>query len=135
MATRLTIRIDFANGTALGPGKVRLLELIGETGSIRKAAAGMKMSYRRAWLLLKSLGEMFDDPLVATATGGKEGGGARLTARGNDVVRRYRALEKAAGRAAGPEIAALEGSLGSPVSPQKRPKLARSRKKVPPSKR
>src|SRR3569833_613821 len=96
MATRLTIRIDFANGTALGPGKVRLLELIGETGSIRKAAAGMKMSYRRAWLLLKSLGEMFDDPLVATATGGKEGGGARLTALGNDVVRRYRALEKAA---------------------------------------
>jgi len=48
MATRLTIRIDFANGTALGPGKVRLLELIGETGSIRKAAAGMKMSYRPA---------------------------------------------------------------------------------------
>jgi len=56
---RLTIRIDFGNGMALGPGKVRLLELVGETGSIRKAAAGMKMSYRRAWLLLQSLAETF----------------------------------------------------------------------------
>jgi molybdate transport system regulatory protein len=129
MGTRLTIRIDFANGGALGPGKVRLLELVGETGSIRKAAAGMKMSYRRAWLLLKALGETFGEPLVATATGGKEGGGARLTALGNDVVRRYRALEKAAGRAAGSEVAALERALAGPVSPQKRPKLARGSRK------
>ena len=53
--TRLTIRIDFADGTALGPGKVRLLELVADTGSIRKAAVGMKMSYRKAWLLLKAL--------------------------------------------------------------------------------
>ena len=57
--TRLTIRIDFDDGSALGPGKVRLLELVAETGSIRKAAAGMKMSYRKAWLLLKALEETF----------------------------------------------------------------------------
>jgi len=131
MATRLTIRIDFESGAALGPGKVRLLELIAETGSIRRAAAGMKMSYRQAWPLLKALGETFGEPLVATATGGRAGGGARLTGQGKEVVRRYRDLEKAAGKAAGPAIAALETALAGPVWPQKRPKLARRRGRSP----
>ena len=125
MGTRLTIRIDFESGAALGPGKVRLLELIAETGSIRKAAAGMKMSYRQAWLLLQALGAAFGEPLVTTATGGRAGGGAHLTALGETVVRRYRSLEKAAARAVGGDLAALEKALAGPVSPQKRPKLAR----------
>jgi molybdate transport system regulatory protein len=114
---RLTIRIDFGNGTALGPGKVRLLELIEETGSIRKAAAKMKMSYRRAWLLLKSLTEAFGDPLVETATGGKAGGGARLTRQGRLVAERYRALERAAGKAAARQVAAMAGQLAGPAGP------------------
>src|ERR1700710_1843326 len=104
--TRLTIRIDFTNGSALGPGKVRLLELVAETGSIRKAAAGMKMSYRRAWLLLKALDEAFDEPLVATATGGKAGGGALLTPLGWRVVKEYRSLEKASVAAGGGHLTA-----------------------------
>jgi molybdate transport system regulatory protein len=89
---RLTIRIDFDDGSALGPGKVRLLELIAEKGSIRKAAAGMKMSYRKAWLLLKALEETFGQPLVKTATGGARGGGASLTTLGKTVVTRYREI-------------------------------------------
>src|SRR6185503_15064526 len=76
--TRLTVRLDFDDGSALGPGKVRLLELVEETGSIRKSAAAMKMSYRQAWLLLKALEETFGRPLVATVTGGRAGGGAKL---------------------------------------------------------
>ncbi len=107
--TRLTIRIDFANGSALGPGKIGLLERVHETGSIRKAAIGMKMSYRRAWLLLQALGEAFGAPLVSTATGGKAGGGARLTPLGHRVVKEYRALEKATTRAGGRYLAALAG--------------------------
>jgi molybdate transport system regulatory protein len=105
--TRLTIRVDFANGAALGPGKIRLLELVAETGSIRKAAARMKMSYRQAWLLLKALKETFGEALVETATGGKAGGGARLTLLGRFVVRRYRVLEKVATAAAAPSMVAL----------------------------
>ena len=108
---RLTIRIDFGNGTALGPGKVRLLELVAETGSIRKAAAGMKMSYRQAWLLLKALSDMFGEPLVVTATGGKAGGGARLTPVGHLVAKRYRGLEAAFAKAGAKDIAALERQL------------------------
>ena len=105
--TRLTIRIDFSDGSALGPGKVRLLELIGETGSIRKAAAGMKMSYRRGWLLLKALDAMFGTPLADTATGGRAGGGARLTPLGIAVVRHYRTVETSAAKAGAKPAAAL----------------------------
>jgi len=104
---RLTIRIDFDDGSALGPGKIRLLELVAETGSIRKAAAGMKMSYRKAWLLLKALKETFGEALVETTTGGKAGGGARLTRLGRIVVGQYRALEGSARRAAGPAVEGL----------------------------
>lgn len=93
---RLTIRIDFDDGSALGPGKVRLLELIAEKGSIRKAAAGMKMSYRKAWLLLQALEETFGQPLVKTATGGAKGGGASLTTLGKTVVTRYREIGREA---------------------------------------
>ncbi len=109
---RLTIRIDFGGGAALGPGKVRLLELVAETGSIRKAAAGMKMSYRRAWLLLQALEATFASPLVETATGGRAGGGARLTSLGRLVVARYRGLEHAASRAAAPDMASLAKNVG-----------------------
>jgi molybdate transport system regulatory protein len=112
---RLTIRIDFGNGAALGPGKVRLLESIGETGSIRKAAAKMRMSYRQAWLLLKSLAETFGDPLVETARGGRAGGGAHLTALGQLVVEQYRALERAADKAGARHIAALTGQLSATI--------------------
>ena len=115
--TRLTIRIDFANGTALGPGKVRLLELVAETGSIRKAAAGMKMSYRKAWLLLQALEASFDAPLIATATGGRAGGGARLTALGTLVAGRYRSLEKAAFLAAAKDLNALAKRTARPEKP------------------
>ncbi len=117
---RLTIRIDFGNGTAIGPGKIRLLEHVGETGSIRKAAGQMKMSYRRAWLLLKALDGTFGEALVETATGGRAGGGARLTPAGRLVVRQYRALEKAAAKAAGRHLAALSAASAAPKPGQKR---------------
>ena len=64
--TRLTIRVDFGAHGALGPGKIRLMELIGEKGSITAAGRAMKMSYRRAWLLVDALNRMFREPLIET---------------------------------------------------------------------
>lgn len=120
---RLTIRIDFDDGSALGPGKVRLLELVAETGSIRKAAAGLKMSYRKAWLLLQALKTTFGEALVETTTGGKSGGGARVTRLGRFVVGRYRALEGAARRSGGRELVALDRHVRQ--SGRKKPRLRR----------
>jgi len=90
---QVSIKLTFADDLALGPGKVRLLELIQETGSISAAGRAMKMSYRRAWLLVDDLNRSFKSPLVVTQLGGTGGGGAELTPLGADVARRYRAIE------------------------------------------
>jgi molybdate transport system regulatory protein len=103
----LTIRIDLGGEAALGPGKARLLELIGEKGSIRAAAAAMDMSYRRAWLLLREIEAIMGAPVVVTETGGARGGGARLNALGRSVLERYRRIEKGAGHAVETELRAL----------------------------
>lgn len=93
---KAAIKIEFANDLKLGRGKVRLLELVGETGSISAAARKMNMSYRRAWLLMDELNHMFGRDVIETAAGGSGGGGARVTDFGMRVVRVFRALENEA---------------------------------------
>jgi molybdate transport system regulatory protein len=105
---RISLRLGFAGDHALGPGKIRLLELIGETGSISAAGRAMKMSYRRAWMLVDELNHMFREVLVEARPGGARGGGARLTPTGTDVVRRYRAIESNIETDSDANIAALE---------------------------
>jgi molybdate transport system regulatory protein len=56
----------------------------------------MKMSYRRAWLLIDTMNQCFRKPVVDTATGGIGGGGAQITPFGRQVLRRYREIEAAA---------------------------------------
>ena len=79
---------------AIGPGKVALLEAIAETGSITSAAKQLKMSYRRAWLLVDETNRCLIRPAVETAAGGQKGGGTVLTPVGVELVRRYRELEQ-----------------------------------------
>jgi len=90
----IRFRIDFSENIHLGPGKIALLEALQAAGSISDAARKMKMSYRRAWLLVDSLNTAFVEPVVISATGGKGGGGAQVTAFGTHLVTRYRALER-----------------------------------------
>ncbi|HEY3909791.1 MAG TPA: LysR family transcriptional regulator [Stellaceae bacterium] len=108
---RLTLRIDFDQGRALGPGKIRLLELIDSEGSIAAAGRRMGMSYRRAWLLVDSVNRCFRQPAVASQAGGPHGGGAALTELGRAVVRHYRAAEQAAQTAGAADLAALSAAL------------------------
>lgn len=62
----MTLRLDLAPTCAVGPGNVRLLELIAQHGSISAAGRAMDMSYRRAWLLVAELNRGFQTPLVFT---------------------------------------------------------------------
>jgi molybdate transport system regulatory protein len=110
---RLTVRVDFGSGRALGPGKVRLLEAIGETGSISRAGRALGMSYRRAWLLVDDLNRSFREPVVATKPGGAQGGGAALTDFGRELIARYRSIEAQAAAATRPQLAELAGALRS----------------------
>jgi molybdate transport system regulatory protein len=108
---RLTVRIDFGARRALGPGKIRLLEAVGGSGSISRAARALGMSYRRAWLLIDDLNRCFRAPVVTTRPGGARGGGAALTPFGAALIEKYRAVEARATTAAKPQLDALATSL------------------------
>jgi molybdate transport system regulatory protein len=110
---KLSIRIDLAPAGAVGPGKIRLLECIDETGSISAAGRAMNMSYRRAWLLIDELNHLFKSPLVATRLGGEAGGGAELTPFGKSMVRHYRDLEIEAQAAAAAHLRAFQVALAN----------------------
>jgi molybdate transport system regulatory protein len=90
------IRILAGSQIALGPGKADLLRAIDETGSISAAARAMGMSYRRAWLLVHTMNECFRSPLVEAVKGGVEGGGARLTKTGREVLSHYQDIVRLA---------------------------------------
>ena len=104
--TQPRLRILIGAATALGPGKVDLLEAIAETGSISAAARTMGMSYRRAWLLVDTMNRCFHGNLVTKATGGR-GGGTTVTPLGLDVLRRYRDMEAKAEASVRDEVAAF----------------------------
>ncbi|HEV7610861.1 MAG TPA: LysR family transcriptional regulator [Steroidobacteraceae bacterium] len=95
MANALTVRfrVDFGKRVSIGVGKVELLEGIARTGSLSRAAREMRMSYRRAWLLLEDLNLSFDQPVAHATVGGRGGGGVVLTAFGARLVAGYRRLE------------------------------------------
>lgn len=116
---RLGLRLDFTPGGRLGPGKADLLEAIGRTGSISGAGRAMTMSYRRAWLLVDDLNRMFRQPLVEAQPGGAQGGGARLTPLGHEVLAHYRAVERTVLEAAAAPIEALRGAIDPTPRPAK----------------
>ena len=95
----LTLRVLGKGPPAMGPGKAELIERIARTGSISAAARAMGMSYRRAWQLVEALNETYSEPVVATAVGGKRGGGASVTTFGKHLVAQFRAMEETASAA------------------------------------
>jgi molybdate transport system regulatory protein len=126
---KLTLRIDFDADRAIGPGKVKLLEMIDKHGSISEAGRQMGMSYRRAWLLVDSVNRSFNVPVIASQKGGQHGGAA-LTEFGHAVVQHYRAIESAAEKAGGAHIEALSAALArrpaNKITGAKTRRLARS---------
>ncbi|GAB2580890.1 TOBE domain-containing protein [Dyella jejuensis] len=77
-----------------GADRIALLAKIAETGSITAAARAVGMSYKGAWDAVDAMNNMADEPLVVRATGGKGGGGTRLTERGRRLVEAFTALEE-----------------------------------------
>jgi molybdate transport system regulatory protein len=68
------------------------LEQIGERGSITQAAKAVGVSYKAAWDAVDAINNVSPTPLVATATGGRGGGGARLTDEGRRLIAAYRTI-------------------------------------------
>ena len=101
---RFQIRLVADKEIVIGPGKIDLLEAIERHGSIAAACREMRLSYKKARQLLDTMNRHLAAPVVHTATGGTQRGGATLTDLGRDIIRHYRQLtaeltEHASGRA------------------------------------
>jgi molybdate transport system regulatory protein len=108
---RPRIRVTQGSEIVLGPGKADLLDALRATGSLRKAAVTLGMSYMRAWQLVKTMNGAFRDPVVSLVRGGATHGGAALTTSGERILGLYRSMERKSLKAAGPDAAALKRLL------------------------
>ncbi|WP_428564221.1 MAG: winged helix-turn-helix domain-containing protein [Solidesulfovibrio sp. DCME] len=88
---RLHLWLETGEGMLLGLGRIQLLELVEELGSLNKAASAMGMSYRAAWGRMKQTETVIGAPLVERS-GPKKG--FRLTPLGHDIVRQFRTWHK-----------------------------------------
>ncbi len=107
----LSVRIDLEHGGRIGPGKIALLEAIDAHGSISAAGRAMGMSYRRAWELVEETNGIFGGTVAERQVGGRNGGGARLTPLGHDLIRRFRSVERMAAEAARGHLDALQAAV------------------------
>ena len=108
---KLRLKLTFDSGLTMGPGKADLLQGIAAEGSISAAGRRMKMSYKRAWMLVEEMNAAFQTPLVESSRGGASGGGARLTEAGEAVLSHYRRLEAITRAQGADEIAGITGLL------------------------
>lgn len=72
-----------------------LLAAIDSTGSINRAARTAGYSYKGAWLLLETAANLANEPLLESTTGGKGGGGTRLTRAARDLLQVWHMLQAA----------------------------------------
>lgn len=101
------MRVYRDHSIAIGPGRIALLEAIDQAGSISGAARQLKMSYRRAWLLVNDTNNALNQPAVSSSEGGVSGGGSRLTETGHALIQLYRRIEHEAAQATRADISAL----------------------------
>lgn len=134
MTPAIRIRIDFSDSVNIGPGKISLLEAIKATGSISDAARSLGMSYRRAWMLVNSLKQGFSESVTVSATGGKGGGGARVTPFGMSLIKQFRLLEREIGRLGAQRMAEITPHvIAKPARPDGAGKRQLARKLLPPA--
>jgi len=72
----------------------RLLDAIDRTGSINQAAKVVGLTYKGAWEMVGRANNLSPKLLVATAIGGKQGGGTRLTPAGKAFLNFFNGLQE-----------------------------------------
>ena len=79
-----------SNGELLmGRGHAELLQALLSDPSLTKAAKKVKISYSKAWKLMKLLNEKAEKPAVVMAPGGKQGGKTTVTPFGHKLLNHY----------------------------------------------
>jgi molybdate transport system regulatory protein len=83
-----------SDSTVMLEKRIQLLAAIERVGSISKAAKEVPMSYKAAWDAISSINNLCPAPVVVKETGGKGGGGAKLTPYGKNLLSSYEVLQK-----------------------------------------
>jgi molybdate transport system regulatory protein len=91
---RIKLWVEKDGLLVLSDYRTRLLQHIGETGSLAEAAQRMGLSYRRAWGKVREIERNLGVRLVESAVGGAGGGGSRLTSEGERLVALYKRFSK-----------------------------------------
>lgn len=77
----------------LGNGRIELLKHIQKEGSLLKASKKMFMSYKAAWDNLHQIKDLGGEELVISSSGGRGGGGTKLTPEGERAIEVFERLE------------------------------------------
>jgi molybdate transport system regulatory protein len=82
--------VDGEGRIIMGEGRLALLELIEQTGSISQAAKQAKISYKAAWSKIRSTETHLGRKVVNT----EKGRGSSLTPEGQDILAKYREMKR-----------------------------------------
>ncbi|ETD83353.1 molybdenum-pterin-binding protein MopA [Rhodobacter capsulatus] len=104
------LSLQRAGAPRVGGDRIRLLEAIARHGTIAAAAREVGLSYKTAWDAVGTLNNLFEQPLVEAAPGGRTGGNARVTEAGQALIAGFGLLEGALTKALG----VLEGGVSAP---------------------
>ena len=86
---RMHLWLESGESVYFGMGRLMLLDMIEEHGSLRKAAEAMGMSYRAAWGKLRATEDALGVVLVESS--GTRRGGCHLTPEGRRIRDKFRA--------------------------------------------
>jgi molybdate transport system regulatory protein len=126
MRLRVKVWIEKDGRMVFGDGLDKLLELVEETGSIARAAAGMGLAYREAWGRLKQAENALGSPLLSRHAGGPGGGGAELTAQGRMLRDSFRRAKSELGRETARLETLLPETTGGPTVTTHKEKAAKN---------
>jgi molybdate transport system regulatory protein len=82
------------NGKAFGEGPYRVLKQIEKTGSLHQAAIDLKISYRKAWLIINFVEKNLGFDFLERKVGGLAGGGSHITPSGKAFLKQYEDFRK-----------------------------------------
>ena len=93
MNPRFNLWIEIKDEVVLSSWRVKLLKAIDLSGSISSAAEIMDVPYRRAWERINEMESRLGYHLLETEIGGSGGGGAVLTPKAKDLIKRFEFFE------------------------------------------
>ncbi|MCI0776715.1 MAG: LysR family transcriptional regulator [Chloroflexi bacterium] len=98
---RIKLWVEKDGHLVLSDYRVRILQLVRETGSLAQAAERLGLSYRRVWGKVREIEQNLGLSLVESEVGGAGGGGSSLTEDGERLVALYERFRRR-----------MEGELG-----------------------